>query len=139
MARKKFSDFRRLRWIKLGLNDERAADVLGVTVEQIKIWDYEDPPVMATRLLLAWDRRVVGLPGWEGWYFSRGTLHYKGEQFLPEGIINARLRDEVFSRLDNDVKSIFAGLGVSRYQSVSVDTSAKAQSFKLPPKKTWWK
>jgi len=75
--RKKFSEFRNLRWLKLGLNEDRAADILGVTVDQIKIWDYEEPPIMASRLLKAFDRKGVGHEGWDGFYFSRGALHYK--------------------------------------------------------------
>lgn len=75
--RQKFTQFRNIRWVKLGLTEQRAADLLGVTVEQVKAWDYEEPPVMASRLLQAYDRKTVGMEGWQGWYFSRGALHYK--------------------------------------------------------------
>lgn len=136
MARKKFTEFRDLRWNKLGLNEERAAAVLGVSVEQITIWDYEEPPVMAGRLLMAWDRKVVGQPGWDGWYFSRGVLQFKDQRFGPETILNARYRETVFSSIESDVKRVFSGLGYTGYQPVSIEPS---HPLLAPPKKIWWK
>lgn len=77
--RQKFTEFRKIRWLKLGLNEERAAELLGVTIAQVKAWDYEEPPIMASRLLQVYDRKSVGMEGWDGWYFSinRGLIWNK--------------------------------------------------------------
>jgi hypothetical protein len=114
--RKKYSDFRNLRWVKLGFNEERAAEVLGVTVDQIKVWDYEEPPIMASRLLLAWDRKSVGHSGWDGWYFSRGALHYRDKQWRPESLLNSRFDDQRLVKMELSVREIFKGLGVTQYK-----------------------
>jgi hypothetical protein len=118
MARpKKFTEFRKIRWLKLGLNEERAADILGVTVSQVKAWDYEEPPIMASRLLQAYDRKSVGHEGWDGWYFSRGALHYKNMQWRPQSLLHSRFDDSRLRDLDSECRRIFAGLGFTEYQA----------------------
>ena len=52
MAAKKKSVFYHTRWNKVGLNHERAAEVLGVSVEQVEAWDIEGAPEMAIRARL---------------------------------------------------------------------------------------
>lgn len=72
MAKKK-SKFYHVRR-KVGLNVERAAEVLGCTTDEVEQFDAKGAPVMVERLLLLWDRKNVGVEGWEGWLFSRGVL-----------------------------------------------------------------
>ncbi len=52
MAAKKKSVFYHTRWNKVGLNHERAAEVLGVSVEQVEAWDIEGAPEIAIRARL---------------------------------------------------------------------------------------
>ncbi len=90
MARKRFSAFYHTRWHTVGINETIAANVLGVTVEDVKRFDLEGAPAMAERLLLLWDKKNVGFQGWENWLFSRGVLIHKRQQFTPETILNDR-------------------------------------------------
>lgn len=73
---------------KVGVNEVIAAEVLGVTVTKIKQWDIKGAPLMAERLLLLWDRKNVGVEGWDGWLFSRGALMYKKRRWRPDMILN---------------------------------------------------
>lgn len=75
MAKKK-SSFYHLRFNKIGINAEIAAQV-GVSVDDVLRWDDEGAPPMAEKLLLAWNKKHVGFNGWDGFYFSRGVLRYK--------------------------------------------------------------
>ncbi len=54
-------------------NDKQASEIFGVTVDDVKRMDAEGDPA-AERLLRLWDRKYVGLDGWDGWLFSRGVL-----------------------------------------------------------------
>jgi len=45
--------------------------VLVGAVEQVQAWDIEGAPEMAIRLLILWDKKHVGVEGWDGWIFSR--------------------------------------------------------------------
>ncbi|EIC29830.1 MULTISPECIES: hypothetical protein [Methylomicrobium] len=73
-GRKPKSTFYHLRWHTVGLNEERAAELLGVSVEEIQQWDRDGAPLMAERLLQLWDHKHVGHDSWDGWTFSRGVL-----------------------------------------------------------------
>lgn len=74
-GRKAKSTFYHTRWHKVGLNPDRAAEVLGVDVETIGQWDQEGND-LAERYLLLWDRKHF-YGEWAGFVFSRGRLMYK--------------------------------------------------------------
>jgi len=57
MAAKKKSSFYHTRFNKVGLNEQRAAKVLGVSVEQVQKWDCHGSPEPAERLLLIVKKR----------------------------------------------------------------------------------
>jgi hypothetical protein len=76
---KKKSGFYHARWNTCGLNEQRAADVLGVTIEQVHEWD-KIGNHLAERYLLLWDQKHVNLPGWDGFSFNRGVLCYKNSE-----------------------------------------------------------
>ena len=92
MARPKKSDFYKLRWHRLGLNETRTATLLGVTVEDVLNWDIEGAPAMAERLLCLWDLKEISLDGWHGARFQRGVLVYHGKRWTPDTLL--RLSDE---------------------------------------------
>ncbi len=74
-GRRPRSRFYYTRQYKVGINQTRAADVLGVDVEQIEQWDW-DGNDLAERYLLLWDRKHL-CGEWAGFVFSRGRLVYK--------------------------------------------------------------
>ncbi|TPQ24986.1 hypothetical protein [Methylomonas koyamae] len=90
MAKRK-SSFYHVRWNRVGLNEAKAAEVLGVTVEDVRQFDETGNP-LAERVLLLWDRKNVGLPGWEKFYFSRGLLMCGRRRWDAETI--QRLKDQ---------------------------------------------
>jgi hypothetical protein len=92
MARPKKSDFYKLRWHRLGLNEARTAALLGVNVEDVKQWDNEGAPAMAERLLLLYDLKEISVEGWHGARFQRGVLVYHGKRWTPDTLL--RLSDE---------------------------------------------
>ncbi|MDD2759939.1 MAG: hypothetical protein PHH11_06555 [Methylomonas sp.] len=77
------TSFYHTRWHKVGLNEQRATEVLGVDVDIIKQWDKEGAPALAERFLLLWDSKNVGIEGWNGFLFSRGVLRYKNRRWTP--------------------------------------------------------
>lgn len=83
-ARKKTS-FYHTRFNHVGLNEERAAEVLGVTVEQVQQWDKVGND-LAERYLLLWDKKHVNQPGWEGFIFTQGKLKHKNRYWGPENL-----------------------------------------------------
>jgi hypothetical protein len=86
-GRPKKSSFYHTRWNKVGLNVERAAELLEVSTEQVMEWDIEGAPAMAEKLLLLWDRKHVGYAGWEGFSFSQEVLIYKKKRWRPENLL----------------------------------------------------
>lgn len=87
MAKRK-SSFYHTRWNKVGINEQLAADILGVTVEEVLRFDEEGAPLMAERLLLLWDKKHIGYDGWEGFRFSRGVLCFKKLRFTPASLLH---------------------------------------------------
>lgn len=88
-GRPKKSNFYHTRWNRVQLNEQRAAEILGVTVADIERYDLEGND-LAERFLLLWDRKHINAEGWHGWIFSRGRLMFRGDQWRPEGIIADR-------------------------------------------------
>jgi hypothetical protein len=88
----------------VGLNEERAAEVIGVTTEEIRRFDTDGAPMMAERLLLLWDNKHVGHVGWDGFIFSRGVLRYRNRRWTPKTILLFREQDDELNRLKNDLE-----------------------------------
>ena len=107
---KRKSSFYHTRWNKVGVNEECAADILGVSVEQVKQWDIDDTaPIMAERLLYLWDKKRVGHCGWEGFYFSRGAFCYgKKQRFTPESLLHLVELANMASSLQQRIKELEA-------------------------------
>lgn len=84
---RKKSSFYKARWRVVGLNEQRAADVLGVTVDQVKQWDIEGNS-LAERYLLLWDSKHISEKGWEGFIFTQGKLKYKERYWSPALLIH---------------------------------------------------
>ena len=95
---KKRSSFYHTRWNRLLLNEQRAAEVLGVSVEDVQRFDDEGNP-LAERVLILWDRKHVGLPGWEKFYFSRGLLMCGRRRWDAETIQRLRDQEDELERL----------------------------------------
>jgi len=85
MPRKK-SSFYHTRWNRCGLNQERAAKVIGCTVEDVERFDIEGAQI-AERLLYLWDSKHVGVEGWDGFLFSRGVLRFKKRQWTAASLL----------------------------------------------------
>jgi hypothetical protein len=85
MAKKK-TEFYRVRWNRCGLNVDRASQVLNVTPEQVQDWD-EHGNELATRFLMLWDSKRVGVEGWDGFLFSRGVLRFKSRRWTPKSLL----------------------------------------------------
>lgn len=113
MARKRFSTFYHTRQNHVGINETVAAEILGVTVEQVRRFDLEGAPLMAERLLLLWNRKHIGLHGWDGWLFSRGVLIYKRQRFTPETILNDR---KFRNDLENQTQELIRNLDNTKQQ-----------------------
>lgn len=111
-GRKAKSNFYHIRFHKVGLNEERAAEILGVSIEDIKTWDKEGAPVMAERLLLLWDRKHIGHEGWEGFLFSRGVLLHKGKRWTPRMILCCRECDDELRQLRNERERLMTWKGL---------------------------
>ena len=80
------SSFYYVRWYKVKLNQERAAQILGASIEEIEQWDWKGNN-LAERYLMLWDKKHLH-GEWKGFTFSRGSLRYKGYQWTPETLKN---------------------------------------------------
>lgn len=105
-GRKPKSSFYHTRLNVVGLNEERTAEILGVTIEDVKRYDLEGAPVMAERLLRLWDRKHVGVEGWDGWLFSRGVLINRGRRWTPKRILRRHECDDELSKLRNELERL---------------------------------
>jgi hypothetical protein len=102
---RKRSNFYHIRR-KVGLNEERAAEVLGISMAKVQEYDNKGAPAMAERLLLLWDRKYVGIEGWDGWLFSRGVLVHRGRRWRPEMILEHRKQAEEVFRLRDELSEL---------------------------------
>jgi len=112
MAKKK-SSFYHTRWNRVRLNAERAADILGVSVEDVQRWDDEGAPVMAERLLLLWDSKNVGVEGWDGFLFSRVVLRWKNRRWTPAGLKAMHDQRERIHELECEILRLRTWRGLS--------------------------
>lgn len=106
MAKKK-SSFYHTRWNRVGLNIQRAAEILGVTIEDVQRFDIEGAP-MAERFLLLWDSKNVGIDGWSGFIFSRGVLRWKNRRWTPAMLKAIHDQQETIERLEIEIRQLKA-------------------------------
>lgn len=111
MARKK-SSFYHVR-NNAGINEQKAANILGVTLEDIKQFDIAGAPIMAERLLRLWDSKHIGVEGWDGFLFSRGVLRYKNRRWTPTTILLWRDQADEVESLKNDLRRLSTLKGLS--------------------------
>lgn len=93
-------------------NVAAAADLLGVTPEQVIEWDKEGAPAMAERLLLLWDAKKINRKGWDGWTFSGDFLIYKRERFWPGMLIEQKRTIEQCHELRMEINRIKSWRGL---------------------------
>lgn len=113
-GRKAKSSFYHTRWHKVGLNIERAADVLGVTCNDILAFDVNGNP-LAEKYLILWDTKRINHDGWHGWIFSQGCLVHKRQRFRPETIIEARENLEKIENLELELRKLQSWSGLIRH------------------------
>lgn len=122
MARKKTS-FYHLR-NRIGLNDQRTADILGVSVEEVQRWTLEGAPAMAERFLCLWDSKEVNVDGWQGFRFSRGVLMFKKRRWRPETLIRWSDNVDQLSKLQQDLYRLSTWRGlITAFVDKAVDDS----------------
>jgi hypothetical protein len=131
MPKNKKSSFYHVRWNKVGINEERAAEILDVSVEDIKRFDIEGAPIMAERLLLLWDQKRIGIEGWEGFIFVRGVLRFKSLRWTPKTILDFREHDEEILSLRNEINRLYTLSGVIRILK-TLANKKKANNLKHP-------
>lgn len=103
----KRSSFYHVRWNKVGLNEHRAADLLGVTVEQIQEWDNYGND-LAERYLLLWDSKRINQPGWEGFIFTRGVLCKGKLRWSAQSLLTFRDQSEQIFLLQTQISTLKA-------------------------------
>lgn len=114
--------FYHVRWNRVGLNETRAAEVLGVSVEDVQEWDKKGAPEMAMRLLLLWDRKNVGVDGWDGFIFTRGVLKYKQHRWTPRMLILYHEQNTEIDRLQGEIRRLknWAGLKKTFAEKINI-------------------
>lgn len=112
MAKKK-SNFYHVRWNRVQLNEDRAAEILGVDAKTIRQWDNEGAPLMAERLLLLWDKKNVGIDGWDGFLFSRGVLRWKNRRWTAASLMALEDQRERIHELECEIRRLRSWRGLS--------------------------
>ncbi|ATG90531.1 hypothetical protein [Methylomonas koyamae] len=110
MAKK--SSFYHTRWNKLLLNENRAAEVLGVSVQDVQQFDLHGNP-LAERVLLLWDRKRLHGEGWERFIFSRGALICGQYRWGPDTLLLWRDQAAEIERLEREIKRLRTWRGLS--------------------------
>jgi hypothetical protein len=105
-GRKAKSRFYHLRWYTVGLNEERTAELLGVTTDEIRQWDQDGAPLMAERLLQLWDRKHIGHEGWDGFLFSRGVLRNGKHRWTAKMIMELSDQEEQINALQHELQRL---------------------------------
>lgn len=107
------SSFYHTRWNKVGLNEQRAAELLGVDIDTVKQWDKDGAPVMAERLLLLWDSKRIQIEGWEGFLFSRGILRWKNRRWTAASLMAMEDQREHIHELECEIRRLRTWRGLS--------------------------
>jgi hypothetical protein len=97
---------------KIAPNKQQAAELLGVTIEDIEQMDANGAPIMAERLLLLWDRKHIAAPGWDGFMFSRGALIHKNKRWRPENLLQIRKDAERIEQLESEISRLYSIKGL---------------------------
>lgn len=119
-GRRPKSGFYHARWSKLMINQKKAAEILGVSVETIEEWD-EHGNELAERYLLLWDQKRVRVEGWDGWIFTRGLLSYKNKKhFNAEFLLEADKAIAEKRALEFEIERIYTPLGIIKAVLVTV-------------------
>lgn len=120
--------------IKIVPNKELAAEVLGCTVSEVEKFDLEGAPVMAERLLCLWDRKYVGVPGWDGWLFSRGVLMFRKQQFSPDNLLQLRKDSNKVFLLEIELRNLHSLSGLLSISKHLISITAKRFFFEIRSK-----
>lgn len=99
---------------KVRLNEQRAAEIIGVSVDDVKRFDDEGAPI-PERLLLFWDSKNIGLDGWEGFLFSRGVLRWKNRRWTPSMLKNYHDQREELDQIKNELARLSTLSGLSTF------------------------
>lgn len=110
-GRKPKASFYHTRWHKVGLNAERAAEIIGVTVDDVLRYDIEGNE-LAERFLLLWDSKHINHDGWNGWIFSQGCLVHKRQRFRPELILESRANLDKIQNLELELRKLESWSGI---------------------------
>ncbi|MDT4328332.1 hypothetical protein ACQE3D_11740 [Methylomonas sp. MS20] len=94
------------------MNEERAAEILGVSVEEVRRFDLEGNP-LAERVLLLWDRKNVGVEGWDGFVFTRGKLKYKSHLWSAKSLLLWRDQADEINRLQAELVRLRSWKGLA--------------------------
>lgn len=98
---------------KVGINEHVAAEVLGVTVDEVLLWDDVGAPELAERYLLLWSKKHLGVD-WQGWTLSQGRLMHKGLIWRPETLLLNRKDAEKANLLEYEIARLKSWPGVMR-------------------------
>ena len=104
-GRKPKSSFYHARWHKVGLNVDRAAEILGVTCNDILSFDEHGNP-LAERYLLLWDTKHINYEGWNGWIFSQGCLVHKRQRWRPDTLLEAKENITRIEQLELELRKL---------------------------------
>lgn len=74
---------------KVGVNHALAAQILGVSIEQVQEWDKVGND-LAERYLLLYDSKNINVQGWNGFVFTRGKLKFKNRYWTPEILLKMK-------------------------------------------------
>lgn len=119
MAKKK-SSFYHVRYNRVGINERLAAEILGVSVEDVQRYDKDGSPIMAERLLMLWDKKRVGVDGWDGFMFSRGVLIYKKQRWTPRLLMMWHEQNAEIVRLQGEINHLKSWRGLKKTLSEKI-------------------
>ena len=105
MAAAKKSSFYHTR-NKICPNKAQAAELLNVEIADIERMDANGEP-LGEMVLRFWDKKHIGLPGWDGWLFSQGVLAHKNKRWRPENLLYIKKNDEVIHQLEVEINQLY--------------------------------
>ena len=84
-------------------NVKAAAELLGVTEEDIIQMDKDGAPVIFENYLNLWDSKHIKAEGWDGWTFSRSALLHKKQRWVPSRLLQYKQDIEKIERLETKI------------------------------------